>query len=208
MGKDAISLDDQGLVPAIVQRADTGEVLMLGYVSPEALERTIDGGDVWFYSRSRSELWHKGDSSGNYMHIKSIMVDCDSDTLLLQIDPDGPACHTGNQTCFFRPINSLPEFIHAQKGSGIIEELFAVIQDRKTDLPERSYTADLFRAGVDRVSQKVIEEAGETAIAGVKGDSVGLVEETADLVYHTLVLLAASGVNPEEVWANLRKRRQ
>lgn len=208
MGKDAISLDDQGLVPAIVQRADTGEVLMLGYVSPEALERTIDGGDVWFYSRSRSELWHKGDSSGNYMHIKSIMVDCDSDTLLLQVDPEGPACHTGNQTCFFRPINSLPEFIHAQKGSGIIEELFAVIQDRKTDMPERSYTADLFRAGVDRVSQKVIEEAGETAIAGVKGDSVGLVEETADLVYHTLVLLAASGVNPEEVWANLRKRRQ
>ena len=203
-----IQLDEKGLVPAIAQNATTGEVIMLGYMSPGSLKRTLEGGDVWFYSRSRSDLWHKGEVSGNYMRFKSATLDCDGDVILLQVEPDGPICHTGNATCFFTPIDELPGFEHRDKGPGIMEELFAVIQDRKRDLPEGSYTAQLFREGVDRISQKVIEEAGETALAGAKGNADQLVREAADLVYHTLVLLAASGASPEDVWEQLRQRRK
>lgn len=206
MGQN-IQLDDSGLVPAIAQNNATGEVLMLGYISPDSLKRTLEGGDVWFYSRSRDELWHKGELSGNYMHVKSISMDCDGDALLIKVDPDGPACHTGNATCFFTPIQELPNFLGNNGGSGIVEELFSVIQDRKKDLPEGSYTAELLREGPDRISQKVVEEAGETAIAGVKGEKVRLISEVADLLYHTLVLLAASDATPEDVWEELRQRR-
>ena len=203
-----IQLDDKGLVPAIAQNADTGEVIMLGYMSPGSLKRTLEGEDVWFYSRSRADLWHKGEVSGNFMHVKSAVVDCDGDAILLKVEPDGPICHTGNPTCFFTPLDELPEFAHSNTGSGVLEELFAVIQDRKRTLPEGSYTAKLLREGVDRISQKVVEEASETAIAGVKGDKDQLVAEAADLVYHTLVLLAASGAKPDDVWEQLRQRRK
>jgi phosphoribosyl-ATP pyrophosphohydrolase/phosphoribosyl-AMP cyclohydrolase len=208
MEQTTVRLDEKGLVPAIAQHADTGEVLMLGYVSPGSLKRTLEGGDVWFYSRGRSDLWHKGEMSGNYMHVRSVTADCDGDTLLLKVDPDGPICHTGNETCFFTPVEEMPEFAHADTGPGIVEELFAVIQERKRDMPEGSYTADLLRSGIDRVSQKVIEEAGETALAGARGDKENLVAEAADLLYHTLVLLAALGARPEDVWAELRERRR
>ena len=203
-----IRLDEKGLVPAIAQDANTGEVLTLGYVSAGSLRRTLEGGDVWFYSRSRSELWHKGEVSGNYLHVRSVSVDCDGDALLLKVDPDGPACHTGNTTCFFTPVDELPDFQPADSGPGVLEELFAVIQDRKTADPEESYTARLLAAGADRISKKVVEEAGEAAIEGVKGDKVRLAEEAADLVYHTLVLLAAVGGKPEDVWEQLRLRRK
>ena len=203
-----VQLDDKGLVPAIAQNAATGEVIMLGYMSPGSLKRTLEGGDVWFYSRSRSDLWHKGEVSGNYMRVKSAALDCDGDAVLLQVEPDGPICHTGNPTCFFTPIDQLPDFVGTDKGPAIVEELFAVIQDRKRDLPKDSYTAQLFGKGVEHISQKVIEEAGETALAGAKGDVDHLVAEVADLVYHTLVLLAASGASPEDVWDELRQRRK
>ena len=203
-----IRLDEKGLVPAIAQNANTGEVLTLGYVSAESLKRTFDSGQVWFYSRSRSELWHKGEVSGNYMHVQSISVDCDNDTLLLKVDPDGPACHTGNTTCFSTHIDEIPNFQRSDKGEGVLEELFAIIQDRKTTDPDDSYTALLMKAGVDRISQKVIEEAGEAAIEGVKGDKTRFAEETADLIYHILVLLAAMGGKPEDVWEQLRLRRK
>ena len=203
-----IQLDDKGLVPAIAQDAKTGEVLMLGYMNPSSLKRTLEGGDVWFYSRSRSDLWHKGEVSGNYMHLKSASVDCDGDAILLQVEPDGPACHTRNATCFFTSVDQLPEFARSERGPGIVEELFAVIQDRKRDLPEDSYTARLFREGTDRISQKVVEEAGETAIAGVKGETGQVVSEAADLLYHTLVLLSASGATAEDLWEQLRQRRK
>jgi phosphoribosyl-ATP pyrophosphohydrolase/phosphoribosyl-AMP cyclohydrolase len=202
-----LKLDEKGLVPAIAQNASTGKVLMLGYMNPGSLKRTLEGGDVWFYSRSRADLWHKGEVSGNYMHVKSASVDCDGDTIILQVDPDGPICHTGNPTCFFTPIEELPEFAREEKGPGILEELFAVIQERKREMPEGSYTAKLLREGADRISQKVIEEAGEVAIAGVKGDKDELVRESADLLYHALVLLSASGARPEDVWQELRRRR-
>ena len=203
-----IQLDEKGLVPAVAQDASSGEVIMLGYMNPGSLKRTLEGGDVWFYSRSRSDLWHKGEVSGNYMRIKSAAMDCDGDALLLQVEPDGPICHTGNATCFFTPFDELPYFGHRDKGTGIVDELFAVIQDRKEARPEDSYTASLFDQGVDRISQKVVEEAGEVAIAGVKGDTDQLVAEVADLLYHSLVLLSASGVSPEDVWQELRKRRK
>ena len=203
-----IRLDENGLVPAIAQDVNTGAVLMLGYMSPGSLKRTLESGDVWFYSRSRAELWHKGEVSGNYMHVKSAALDCDGDVVLLKVQPDGPACHTGNATCFFTPLEELPEFERPDSGPAILDELFAVIQERKRDMPEDSYTARLFREGAERISQKVIEEAGETAIAGAMGDGDQVVREAADLLYHTLVLLSASGAKPEDVWAQLRERRK
>ncbi len=201
-----VQLDENGLVPAIAQDARTKDVIMLGYMNPGALKRTMEGGDVWFYSRSRSDMWHKGEVSGNYMRYESASMDCDGDTLLLQVNPDGPICHTGNQTCFFVPFDDMPDFERVVKGPRILEELFSVIQDRKEEMPEGSYTAELLREGVSRISKKVVEEAGETAIAGMGGDTDEVAEEAADLLYHTLVLLSATGVRPEDVWARLRER--
>ena len=151
-----IQLDEKGLVPAVAQNATTGEVIMLGYMNPGSIKRTLEGGEVWFYSRSRSDLWHKGEVSGNYMRIKSASMDCDGDTILLQVEPDGPICHTGNATCFFTPFDELPDFVKEEKGPGVMEDLFSVIQDRKREMPEGSYTAQLLKAGVDRISQKGI----------------------------------------------------
>ena len=203
-----IKLNEQGLVPAIAQDADTGQVLMLGYMNPGSLKRTVDGVQVWFYSRSREDLWHKGEISGNYLNLKEAWLDCDGDTLLLKVKPDGPACHTGETSCFYTPLDGVPEEYEAtETGPGILSELFAVIQDRQRDPPEVSYTAKLLQAGMGRIAQKVIEEAGETAIAAMQEDQEGLPKEVADLLYHTLVLLAASGVTPNQVWEELRNRR-
>ncbi|MBI4200486.1 MAG: bifunctional phosphoribosyl-AMP cyclohydrolase/phosphoribosyl-ATP diphosphatase HisIE [Chloroflexi bacterium] len=204
----AIKLDQQGLVPAIVQDINTREVLMLGYVSPGSLRRTMEGGQVWFYSRSREDLWHKGEVSSHFLDLKAAHVDCDGDALLFQVAPTGPACHTGNTSCFFSRLEGAEEFQREERGPGILEELFAVIRDRQRDLPQGSYTADLLRAGVGRVAQKVIEEAGETAIAASQGDKGQVPLEVADLFYHALVLLAAAGCPPEAVWQELRARRK
>ena len=203
-----IKLNEQGLVPAIAQDADTGQVLMLGYMNPGSLKRTLEGVQVWFYSRSREDLWHKGEISGNYLNLKEAWLDCDGDTLLLKVKPDGPACHTGETSCFYTPMEQLPEeYEVTETGPGILSELFAVIQDRQRDPPEGSYTAKLLQEGMGRIAQKVIEEAGETAIAAVQDNKEDLPKEVADLLYHTLVLLAASGVTPNQVWEELRNRR-
>ena len=147
-----IKLNDKGLVPAIAQDVSTGQVLMLGYVNPGSLKRTVEGGQVWFYSRSREDLWHKGEVSGNYLNLREAWIDCDGDTLLLKVQPDGPACHTGEVSCFFSKMEGLPEeYEVAESGSGILDELFALIQDRKRELPEGSYTARLFQEGVGRL---------------------------------------------------------
>jgi phosphoribosyl-ATP pyrophosphohydrolase/phosphoribosyl-AMP cyclohydrolase len=204
-----IKLDDRGLFPAIAQNAETGEVLMLGWMSPGSLKRTLESGEVWFYSRSRADLWHKGEISGNYMRVRSAVPDCDADVVLLKVDPDGPICHSGEPTCFFaEPMKAMPEFEGADDSSGILEELFSVIQDRKAEMPEGSYTTELFTGGPERIGQKVVEEAGETAIAAVAGRTENLPEEIADLLYHTLVLMSASGVTPKDVWSRLRQRRR
>ena len=201
-------LNDQGLIPAIAQDSATGQVLMLGYMNPGSLKRTIEGEQVWFYSRSREDLWHKGEVSGNYLNLREAWLDCDADTLLLKVEPDGPACHTGEVSCFYHRMDELPaDYAKSETGSGIIEELFALIQDRQRELPAGGYTVQLLQEGVPRIGQKVIEEAGETAIAAVQGDTDALAGEAADLLYHTLVLLAASGVKPGAVWDKLRQRR-
>ena len=204
-----VKLNEQGLVPAIAQDINTNEVLMLGYMNPGSIKRTVEGVQVWFYSRSREDLWHKGEVSGNYLNLREAWLDCDGDTLLLKVDPDGPACHTGETSCFFNPLESLPEgYEDTDTGPGILAELFALVQDRQREMPEGSYTVKLLEEGVPRIAQKVIEEAGETAIAAVHGDKEQIPSEIADLLYHTLVLMAASGVKPEEVWAELRERRK
>ena len=204
-----LKLNEQGLMPAIAQDINTGQVLMLGYMNPGSLKRTVEGIQVWFYSRSREDLWHKGEVSGNYLNLREAYVDCDADTLLLKVEPDGPACHTGNTSCFFTSLNGMPEsFQTTDTGPGILDELFALVQDRKQDLPEGSYTAQLLKGGVGRIAQKVIEEAGESAIAATQGDTEQLPKEVADLMYHALVLLSASGVTPQQVWQELRDRRR
>ena len=203
-----VQLDDNGLVSAVVQDDASGDVLMLGYMSAEALRRTLDGENVWFYSRSRSELWLKGATSGNFLKVKSLRLDCDGDAILVRADPIGPTCHTGETSCFFTPLDAMPETSSRDRGPGVTEELFALIQSRKEAMPEGSYTAELLRGGAPRIAQKVIEEAGEVAIAGVVDDEDALASEAADMIYHTLVLLADRGVSPERVWSKLRERRR
>ena len=203
-----VKLNEQGLVPAIAQDINTGQVLMMGYMNPGSIKRTMEGTQVWFYSRSREDLWHKGEVSGNYLNLREAWLDCDRDTILLKVEPDGPACHTGETSCFFTPMDGLPdEYEVTESGPGILDELFGVIRDRQSEQPDDSYTARLLREGTGRIAQKVIEEAGETAIAAVQGDNDNLPKEVADLLYHSMVLLAATGVAPKAVWDELRKRR-
>ena len=203
-----VKLNEQGLVPAIAQDANTGNVLMLGYMNPGSIKRTVEGIQVWFYSRSQEDLWHKGEVSGNYLNLKEAWLDCDGDTILLKVDPDGPTCHTGNTSCFFHPLEGLPEgYEDTDRGPGVLGELYAIVQDRQREMPEGSYTVTLLQEGVSRIAQKVIEEAGETALAAATDDTENLPSEIADLMYHTLVLMAASGVKPEQVWQELRERR-
>ncbi|MED5588366.1 MAG: bifunctional phosphoribosyl-AMP cyclohydrolase/phosphoribosyl-ATP diphosphatase HisIE [Chloroflexota bacterium] len=204
-----IKLNEQGLLPAIAQDANTGEVLMMGYMNPGSLKRTVEGVQVWFYSRSREDLWHKGEMSGNYLNLKEAYLDCDADTILLKVDPDGPACHTGQVSCFFNQLEGLPEeYEMTESGPSVLGELFALIKDRQQEMPEGSYTTSLFKEGVARIAQKVVEEAGETAIAAAINDAENLPGEVADLLYHTLVLLAATSVQPEAVYKELRERRK
>ena len=204
-----IKLNEQGLVPAIAQDINTGQVLMLGYMNPGSMRRTVEGVQVWFYSRSREDLWHKGEVSGNYLNLREAWLDCDGDTILLKVDPDGPTCHTGEVSCFFNKLEGLPEeYEDTDAGPGILSELYALVQDRQQEMPEGSYTVKLLQEGVGRIAQKVVEEAGETAIAAAQGDTEHLPEEVADLLYHTMVLMAASGIKPEQVWSALRTRRK
>ncbi len=200
--------NENGLIPAIAQHHETGQVLMLAYVSAESLARTLQDGDAWFYSRSRQSLWHKGEESGNYLRVKSLQVDCDGDTVLMKVDPEGPACHTGAVSCFFTDLDAEPTYAESDASVGVLEELFAVIKDRQANPTAESYTAKLLQSGVGRVAQKVVEEAGESAIAAAQGEKEALAGEVADLLYHTLTLLAAADVSPREVWAELAKRRR
>ena len=204
-----VKLNEQGLLPAIAQDATTGEVLMMGYMNPGSLKRTVEGIQVWFYSRSREDLWHKGEVSGNYLNLKEAYLDCDADTIHLKVDPDGPACHTGGVSCFFNKLEGLPdEYEQTESGPSVLSELFALIKDRQQEMPEGRYTTSLFQEGVPRIAQKVVEEAGETAIAAAINDTENLPGEVADLLYHILVLLAAAGIQPEAVYEKLRERRK
>ncbi len=205
-----LTFDDRGLIPAIVQDAADGSVLTLAYMNAEALKRTIEGPDVWFYSRSRQELWHKGETSGNYLKVRSVSLDCDGDAVVVKVDPVGLACHTGEATCFHTDLdtNALSDAESVERlGPGELAQLFAVIEDRKANPSDSSYTTELFRDGVDRIAQKVVEEAGETAIAGVRGNQERIASEVSDMLYHTLLLMSATDVSPDSVWTELRSRR-
>jgi phosphoribosyl-ATP pyrophosphohydrolase/phosphoribosyl-AMP cyclohydrolase len=208
MGRDTLELtfDDRGLIPAVVQDAATGEVLMVAWMNEEALRLTQETGQAHFWSRSRQELWHKGATSGNVMNVREIQVDCDADTLLVQADPAGPACHTGERSCFYRQLGA-PSADVGFRAARILDELFAVILDRQTSRPAGSYTAYLLDAGEDEILKKVGEEAMEVILAA-KGQGDGrLVAEMADLIYHLLVLLAARGLSLEVVRGELARRR-
>ena len=202
-----MKLDSSGLIPAVVQDSTTGEVLIVAYTNPEALKCSLDSGQVWLYSRSRQEIWHKGATSGNYMDIKEILVDCDSDAIVFRVDPKGPACHTGNISCFVESLDNIPEVFERSEPSPVINELFKIIEHRRANLPEGSYTADLLKSGVSRIAQKVIEEAGETALAAAEGNKEELEAEAADLIYHLLVLLASMNSTPGAVYKILGNRR-
>ena len=149
---------------------------------------------MWFYSRSQEDLWHKGEVSGNYLNLREWYVDCDADTILLKVEPDGPACHTGEISCFYTRMDGLPEdYTNTEGGPRVLDELFAVIKDRQREMPEDSYTARLLAEGTSRVGQKVIEEAGEAALAAATGETESLPAEIADLLYHTLTLMGLRG---------------
>ena len=201
-----IKLDDKGLVPAIVQDAESGRVLTLAYMNEESLERTRASGQVWFYSRSRQELWHKGETSGNYLNVRNISLDCDGDALLIEADPTGPACHTGETSCFFEQLSAeKPEFDRMARDA--IAERFEVIEQRKRDMPKGSYVKKLLKKGPSKIGKKVVEEAGETAIAALTEGRERTISEVADLWFHSLVLLASIDATPEDVFEELRSRR-
>lgn len=214
-----LKFDSQGLIPAVLQDAETREVLMVAYMNRESVRRTLESGDAWFWSRSRQELWHKGETSGNYQRVVRARADCDADTLLLEVNPDGPACHTGATSCFFEEIDE-PRDAGAESvgaatatadgpsGAAVIEELAGVIAERHAAMPEGSYVAGLLKAGIDRVAKKVGEEAAETIIAGKNGSHDEIVWEVADLWFHSLILLEATGVPVGDVFAELARRRK
>jgi phosphoribosyl-ATP pyrophosphohydrolase/phosphoribosyl-AMP cyclohydrolase len=189
-----------GLVPAVAQDAKTGAVLMLGFMNSEALTRTIAEKQAVFFSRSKNRLWKKGETSGHVLNVVSIHPDCDNDSVLLLVNPVGPTCHTGAQNCF----STRPEF----GANPVINGLIATIRERKRDMPEGSYTTQMFKEGVKKIAQKLGEEAVELAIAAQYDDRQRTIEETADLLYHTLVLLEETGITLEDVEKELGKRKK
>lgn len=186
-----------GLVPAIIQDADTAKVLMLGFMNREAYDKTMETGKVTFYSRTRKRLWTKGEESGNFLHVVSVKADCDRDTLLIQVHPVGPVCHTGTDTCWGEK-NEQPVMF--------LKELQDFINVRHTEMPEGSYTTSLFRSGVNKMAQKVGEEAVETVIEACNGTDDRLIYETADLLYHLIVLLTSKGYSIEDIARELKER--
>ena len=189
-----------GLLPAIVQDAGSGRVLMLGYMNPESLRRTLAEGHVTFFSRSRNQLWTKGETSGHFLHVTHVSADCDRDSILVLAHPDGPTCHNGTPTCFADSLE--PQASHI----AFLSTLQSTIAQRIAESPEGSYTARLFASGVGRIAQKVGEEGVETALAAVTGDDPELVGECADLLYHLLVLLKSRNLTLEQVVGELASR--
>lgn len=186
-----------GLVPAIIQDADTAKVLMLGFMNREAYSKTMETGKVTFFSRTRNRLWTKGEESGNFLHVVSVKEDCDHDTLLIQVHPAGPVCHTGTDTCWGEK-NEQPVMF--------LKELQDFINVRHSEMPEGSYTTSLFRSGVNKMAQKVGEEAVETVIEACNGTDDRLIYESADLVYHLIVLLTSKGFSIEDIARELKER--
>jgi phosphoribosyl-ATP pyrophosphohydrolase/phosphoribosyl-AMP cyclohydrolase len=195
---DSLKFDAAGLITTVVQHAHSGEVLMVAWMNRDALALTLQRQRLVFWSRSRQQLWEKGETSGNTLTLVSLTADCDHDTLLARALPAGPVCHTGSATCFGE----------AGSGVGFLANLQHIIAQRASESPESSYTAKLLAAGTQRVAQKVGEEGVELALAATTNDRQKIIDESADLFYHTLVLLRAKGVSLEEVTARLAERHQ
>ena len=199
-----VKFNDQGLITAVVQDAQSKEVLTVAYMNEESLQKTIETNETWFYSRSRQELWHKGETSGNTQKVVSIKTDCDKDALVIEVIPAGPACHNGTTSCF---TESLVENEHP--GSvAILPQLVEVIKQREIDMPEGAYTTYLFDKGIDKICKKVGEEATEVVIGAKNRDAEEVKWESADLLYHLLVLLQEQKVDVYEVLDVLQKRHE
>jgi phosphoribosyl-ATP pyrophosphohydrolase/phosphoribosyl-AMP cyclohydrolase len=199
--------NDQGLAPVVVQDALTGEVLMLAWMNSEAWQRTRETGEAHFWSRSRQALWHKGETSGNIQRVVEIRVDCDSDAILLRVDPAGPACHTGERSCFYTTVTGQRSPVGGPS-STILNQLYEVILDRQRHPRPDSYTARLFAQGIPEIAKKVGEESIEVIVAALGQSAERVVSETADLLYHALVLLAARRVPLSQVEEELERRRR
>ena len=196
-----LKFDEKGLIPAIVADAITGKVLTLAYMNRESLKITMERGLTCFFSRSRNERWLKGETSGNYQHVVSITADCDRDALLVKVEKDGPACHTGSDSCFTAPVfesDELAEFT--------LRGLYELLEDRKAKLPEGSYTTYLFQKGIDKILKKVGEESTEVIIAGKANDKAETIYELADLAYHAMVLMVQMGITVDDVHKELASR--
>ena len=198
-----VKFDEKGLVPVVTQDAHTNAVLMLAYMNEEALRATLDTGYMTYFSRSRQKLWKKGETSGHVQRLVSLAYDCDGDALLARVEQTGPACHTGSYSCFFGELRKG----EGNASSGILEELYGVILDRKVNPKEGSYTNYLFEKGIDKTLKKVGEEATEVVIAAKNPDPGELRYEAADLLYHLLVLLCQRDMAPAEIFEELASRR-
>jgi len=198
---NALKFDEKGLIPAIVVDAVSKKVLTLAYMSRESLNISLEKGLTCFWSRSRQELWLKGETSGNYQHIVSITADCDGDALVVMVEKEGPACHTGNETCFFQPVYQSEE-----RHEFSLEGLMEMLKGRKEEKPEGSYTTYLFEKGVDKILKKVGEESTEVIIAAKADDKRETVYEIADLAYHVMVLMVEMGISLEDIHKELASR--
>ena len=198
---DELKFDAQGLIPAVVVDSITQKVLTVAYMNKESLKISMEKGLTCFYSRSRNELWLKGETSGNYQHIVSITADCDKDALTVVVDKDGPACHLGTDSCFTNPV-----YRSEERSQFTLEGLYELLVGRKKDKPEGSYTTYLFEKGIDKILKKVGEECTEVIIGGKAGDKKETVYEIADLAYHVMVLMVEMGISVEDIHRELASR--
>ncbi|MBR6764295.1 MAG: bifunctional phosphoribosyl-AMP cyclohydrolase/phosphoribosyl-ATP diphosphatase HisIE [Clostridia bacterium] len=198
---DTLKFDENGLIPAVVVDAITKKVLTVAYMNRESLQISMEKGLTCFWSRSRKELWLKGETSGNYQHIVSITADCDGDALTVMVEKDGPACHTGSDSCFTNPI-----YQSEDKQEFSLEGLYGLLLDRKATMPQGSYTTYLFEKGIDKILKKVGEECTEVIIAGKADDKAETVYEIADLAYHVMVLMVEMGITTEDIHRELASR--
>lgn len=205
MNLEELKFDENGLIPAVVQDARTHRVLTLAYMNRESLAVTLREGRTCFYSRSRRTLWRKGETSGNVQRVVRVTADCDGDALLVEVEPAGPACHTGEESCFFRPLEGAPDS-GAAEARFSLDGLYELLLGRKAERPAGSYTTYLFDKGREKILKKVGEECTEVIIGAMKDNREETVFEVADLTYHVLVLLAEMGVTPDEVRAELARR--
>ena len=205
---DDVKFDERGLVPAVVQDARTRGVLMLAYMNAESLKRTLETGETWFWSRSRAQLWHKGETSGTTQRVTEVLLDCDGDALVVRVEPAGPACHTGQTSCFHNVIQAAAEAQQVAEDLGeVLRTLYALVENRQRERPQGSYTTYLFDQGLDKILKKIGEESSEIIIAAKNEDRGALAKESCDLLYHLIVLLVERGVTLSDVRDELVRRR-